>query len=209
MRCFCFLSYVAPSCWKPGYSILKQKQDLQCEVFVCCSFYYLAITVARWRIIFASFQALFFRKPSTYYCCCCCCSVLLLLCYCVAQEVIPLTVKRSCVKRKMLLLLLLCYCCCAATNKVRGYWGGRISYELQRRPHYDSCFFCLFVCFSVVFALLFLSLLVVAQIRGHIAGSFPSLPTTVRALHFYRDNILALSSLADSHRIVLTHALRS
>ena len=49
----------------------------------------------------------------------------------------------------------------------------------------------------IIFALLF-SLLVVTQIRGHIAGSFPPLPTTVRALHFYREKISALSSLVDS-----------
>ena len=54
-----------------------------------------------------------------------------------------------------------------------------------------------------------LSLLVVIQIRGHIAGSSPPLPTTVRALHFYREEISALSSLVDSPRIVLTHARRS
>ena len=54
-----------------------------------------------------------------------------------------------------------------------------------------------------------LSLLVVTQIRGHIAGSSPPLPTTVRALHFYREKISALSSLVDSRRIVLTHARRS
>ena len=51
--------------------------------------------------------------------------------------------------------------------------------------------------------------LVVTQIRGHIAGSSPPLPTTVRALHFYRENISALSSLVDSRRIVLTDARRS
>ena len=39
-----------------------------------------------------------------------------------------------------------------------------------------------------------LSLLVVTQIRGHIAGSSPPLPTTVRALHSYRDNSSALPS---------------
>ena len=50
-----------------------------------------------------------------------------------------------------------------------------------------------------------LSLLVVAQIRGHMAGSSPPIATTVRALHFYREKISALSSLVDSHRIVLTH----
>ena len=47
------------------------------------------------------------------------------------------------------------------------------------------------------------------QIRGHIAGSFPPLSTTDRALHFYREKISALSSLVDSRRIVLTHARRS
>ena len=54
-----------------------------------------------------------------------------------------------------------------------------------------------------------LSLPVVTQIRGHIAGSFPPLSTTDRALHFYREKISALSSLVDSRRIVLTHARRS
>ena len=51
-----------------------------------------------------------------------------------------------------------------------------------------------------------LSLLVVTQIRGHIAGSSPPLPTTVRALHFFREKTSALSSLVDSRRIVPTHA---
>ena len=54
-----------------------------------------------------------------------------------------------------------------------------------------------------------LSLLVVTQIRGHIAGSSPPLPTTVRALHFYPEKISALSSLVNSRRIVLTHNRRS
>ena len=49
----------------------------------------------------------------------------------------------------------------------------------------------------------------ITQIRGHIAGSSPPHPTTVRALHFYREKILALSSLVDSRRTVLTHASRS
>ena len=52
-----------------------------------------------------------------------------------------------------------------------------------------------------------LSLIVVTQIRGHIAGSSPPLPTTVRALHFYREKISALPSLVNSRRIVLTHAI--
>ena len=45
-----------------------------------------------------------------------------------------------------------------------------------------------------------LSLLVATQIRGHIAGSSPPVPTTVRALHFYREKISVLSSLVDSRR---------
>ena len=49
-----------------------------------------------------------------------------------------------------------------------------------------------------------LSLLIVTQIRGHVAGSSPPVPTTVRALHFYRDKISALSSLVDSRRIMST-----
>ena len=59
----------------------------------------------------------------------------------------------------------------------------------------------------IIFALSILSPLVVTQIRGHIAGSSPPLPTTVRALHFYREKISALSSLVDSRRIVLLPAL--
>ena len=60
-----------------------------------------------------------------------------------------------------------------------------------------------FVFFSIsliISALLFLSLLVVTQTRGHIVGSSP-LPTTVRALHFYGENISAL--LASVTRIEL------
>ena len=53
------------------------------------------------------------------------------------------------------------------------------------------------------------SLLVVTQIRGHTAGSCPPLPTRVRALHSYLENISALSSLVDSRRVVHTHARRS
>ena len=54
-----------------------------------------------------------------------------------------------------------------------------------------------------------LSLLVVTQIWGHIAGPSPLLLTTVRALHFFREKISALPSLVDSRRNVLTHARRS
>ena len=50
---------------------------------------------------------------------------------------------------------------------------------------------------------------VVTQIRGHIAGSSPPIPTTVRALHFYREKISALPSSTRSRRIVRTHARRS
>ena len=54
-----------------------------------------------------------------------------------------------------------------------------------------------------------LSLLVVTQIRDHIAGSSSPLPTTVRDLHFYREKISVIFSLVDSRRIVLAHAKRS
>ena len=39
-----------------------------------------------------------------------------------------------------------------------------------------------------------LSLLFSTRIRGHIARSSSPLPDTVRALHFYREKILALPS---------------
>ena len=84
-------------------------------------------------------------------------------------------------------------------------------------------YFSLFFPIPFIFFALLFSLLVVTLIRGHIAGSFPPLPTTVRALHFYREKISALCSLVDSRRIkisalcslvdsrriVLTHARRS
>ena len=50
-----------------------------------------------------------------------------------------------------------------------------------------------------------LSLLVVTKIRGGIAGFSP--PSPLRALHFDREKISVLSSLVDSRRIVLTHAM--
>ena len=43
---------------------------------------------------------------------------------------------------------------------------------------------------------------------GSHSRRFSPLPTAVRALPFYRDNISALSSLVDSRLIVLTHARR-
>ena len=92
--------------------------------------------------------------------------------------------------------------------------------QLFKRSYSQLTFFNFFykhtwyqVYFSIPFILsspfYSLSLLVVTQIRGHIAGSSPPLPTTGRALHFYREKISALSSLVDSRRIVLTHARRS
>ena len=39
--------------------------------------------------------------------------------------------------------------------------------------------------------------------RGQIEGSFPPLPTTVRALHFNRGKISTLSSLVDSHVLLI------
>ena len=55
-----------------------------------------------------------------------------------------------------------------------------------------------------------LSLLVVTQTRGRIDGRlFSPLPTTARALHFYRDKTSILSSLVDSRRIAPTYARRS
>ena len=56
-------------------------------------------------------------------------------------------------------------------------------------------FFPFFFITLNIFALSTLSLLVVTQLRGHMTGSFPPLATTVRALHFYRDKISALSTL--------------
>ena len=63
---------------------------------------------------------------------------------------------------------------------------------------------------AMILALLFsLTLLVSSQIRGHINSRLSSpLPTTVRALHFYREKISAPSSLVDWHRIVPTHRRR-
>ena len=89
--------------------------------------------------------------------------------------------------------------------------------ELQNRSlankavHNAFCFPALFFVHSIYYLhpSFSLSLPVVTQIRGQITGSSPSLSTTVRALHFYRDKISALSSLVDSRRIVLTHARRS
>ena len=54
----------------------------------------------------------------------------------------------------------------------------------------------------------FLSLLVVTQIRGHLAGSSSPLTTTVRALHFFFREISALIfSLVHSRRILLCSML--
>ena len=68
---------------------------------------------------------------------------------------------------------------------------------LSADPMYTSKKLYVFLLFFSIpyinFALLF-SLLVVTQIRGHIAGSSPPLATTVRALHFYHEKISALPS---------------
>ena len=67
-----------------------------------------------------------------------------------------------------------------------------------------------FFCHDLLSSPFFFSLLVVTHIRGHRTGSSPPSPLrTVRALHFYREKIWALSSLVDSHRIVPIHARRS
>ena len=72
--------------------------------------------------------------------------------------------------------------------------------------------FCYVLFFSIpviIFALLFLS--PSYNSRNSNPGSRirlfpPPLPTTVCALHFYREKISVLSSLVDSRRVVLTHA---
>ena len=71
------------------------------------------------------------------------------------------------------------------------------------------CFVLFFFIPFIIFALpFFLFLPVVTEIRGHRASSSAPLPSTVRALHFYRQKDFS-SSLVDSRRIVLTHARRS
>ena len=76
----------------------------------------------------------------------------------------------------------------------------------EHPPHFSLYFFFHPIYFFVFFSL---SLLVVSQIRGHIAGSYPPLPTTVRALRLFREKISALCSLVDLSRTVLTHTRRS
>ena len=79
-------------------------------------------------------------------------------------------------------------------------------------------FFYLFLCFphpiyfvwySPFFSLSLLLVVTQIIIRGHIASRlfFPLPTNNVRALHFYREKISALSSLVDSRRIVLLPAL--
>ena len=69
------------------------------------------------------------------------------------------------------------------------------------------------VVFSIPF-MMFALLFSLPASRNSDPGSHSRLfspPTifAVRALHFYRDKISALSSLVDSHRTALTHAKRS
>ena len=62
----------------------------------------------------------------------------------------------------------------------------------------DNTFFFSFSSLSLSSPFYSLSLLVVAQIRGHIAGSSAPAETKVRAYDFYREKTWALSSLVDS-----------
>ena len=57
-----------------------------------------------------------------------------------------------------------------------------------------------------IFALLF-PILVVTPDQGSNSRLFFPLPTTVRALHFYREKTAITSSLVGSRRIVTTHAI--
>ena len=86
--------------------------------------------------------------------------------------------------------------------------GIRASSAVATHTSETFLFFCFF--FHPIYYLRpsVLSLLVVTQIRGHIAGCSSPLPTTVRALHFYHEKISG-PSLVDSRRVVLTHARRS
>ena len=93
---------------------------------------------------------------------------------------------------------------------------GRVKYERKRTTvivlipllflFFSFSFFSIpFIIFTILFSL--------PPSRNSDPGShsrlFFSLPTTVRALHFYRENISAPSSLVDLRRTVLTHARRS
>ena len=51
------------------------------------------------------------------------------------------------------------------------------------------------------------ALIVVTQIQVHVVDSFPPPPTTVRALHFYREKDSALSSFVEARRTVSTNAI--
>ena len=48
--------------------------------------------------------------------------------------------------------------------------------------------------YQYIYIYTLLSIIVVTQIRGNMTGSSPPLPTTVRALHFFREKIAALPS---------------
>ena len=101
----------------------------------------------------------------------------------------------------MLVVNLVCGVALYALSLASGYFiSGSISLESFHPYMYPSPshpIYYLRPCFS-------LSVLVVTQNRGHIAGSSPP---TVRALHFYSKNISVLSFLVDSRRIVLIHAI--
>lgn len=71
--------------------------------------------------------------------------------------------------------------------------------------------FCLFLCDPISYSLfsLSLSLIVVTQIRGQIAGSFPLFPLLCVALDIYRIKTSAHFPLVDSRRNSPTHARTS
>ena len=81
------------------------------------------------------------------------------------------------------------------------FWLSWSGVSLKKSTFFFLSFFSFYYLRPSFFSL---SLLVVTQMRGHIAASSPPLPTTVRALHFYCEKISALSSLVDSRRIVRT-----
>ena len=83
----------------------------------------------------------------------------------------------------------------------------------NQAPFFSFSFSIPFLMFALLFSLCLLVVYGITQLRGHISVSstvlLPPLPITVRALHFYREKISALSSVVDSHRIGLTHARSS
>ena len=93
----------------------------------------------------------------------------------------------------------------------RNVVAGRPTVEIWESISY-ICMYKYFFSHPIYFVLsspfYFISLLVVTKIRGHIGSHFSPLPTTVPALHFYREDISAISCLVDPHRIVRTDGRR-